>query len=134
MLSDVVEFVVQGSTLEGEIFEPADWAERLRDTLPAVGSGGSMDCSAYVRLVKSAGDVFLVVRISLKEANPQAFELIKKYISDHGLMVRSGRDSCDVIFYGCGRTFGHIRFLKVVTEALLRGLPSCPARGGCHSI
>ncbi len=95
MLSDVVEFVVQGLTLEGEIFEPADWAERLRDTLPAVGSGGSMDCSAYVRLVKSAGDVFLVVRISLKEANPQAFELIKKYISDHGLMVRSGRDSCD---------------------------------------
>ena len=95
MLSDVAEFVVQGLTLEGEIFEPADWAERLRDTLSAVGSGGSMDCAAYVRPVISAGDVSLVVRISLKEANPQAFELIKKYISDHGLMVRAGRGSRD---------------------------------------
>ncbi len=95
MLSDVVEFVVQGLTLEGKIFEPADWAERLRDTLSAVGSAGSMDCSAYVWPVKSAGEVSLVVRISLKEANPQAFKLIKKYISDHGLMVRAGRRSRD---------------------------------------
>ena len=95
MLSDVSEFVVQGITLEGEIFEPADWPEQLINALPKVGPGGGMDCSAFVRPVMSEGDVSLVVRISLKEANPQAFELIKKYISDNGLMVRAGRGSRD---------------------------------------
>ena len=93
MLSDVAEFVVQGITLEGEIFEPSDWAERLQDSVSAVGPSGGMDCSAYVRSVVSEGDVSLVVRIALKDVNHQAFDLIKKYISDNGLMVRAGRGS-----------------------------------------
>ena len=95
MLSDVAEFVVQGITVEGEIFEPADWAERLRDSLPKVGPHGAADYSAYVRPDIIEGDVSLVVRIALKNVYPEAFSIIKRYISDNGLMVRAGRGSRD---------------------------------------
>ena len=95
MQSTVAEFVVQGITLEGEVLEPASWAERLRDSLPKVASCEGMDLSDYVRPIISEGDVSLVVRIVLKDVNPQAFEMIKKFIFDNGLMVRAGRGSRD---------------------------------------
>ena len=59
MLSDVAEFVVQGITVEGEIFEPAAWAERLRKSLPQAGLHGSMDYLPYVRTdIIEGGGVF----------------------------------------------------------------------------
>ena len=36
-----------------------------------------------------------MVRIALKNVNPEAFGIIKRYISDNGLMVRAGRGSRD---------------------------------------
>ena len=95
MLSDVAEFVVQGKTLAGEKFEPADWAEQLRDSLSGMGSEKNLDYSAYVRPVMSEGIKCLIVRVSLEKANMQAFKLIKQYIADHRLMVRAGRGSRD---------------------------------------
>lgn len=95
MQSDVAEFVVQGITLEGKIFEPADWAERLRDSLSTMGHDNNLNYSSYVRPVLSEGIKCLVVRTSLETANIQSFKLIKKYIADHRLMVRAGRGSRD---------------------------------------
>ena len=95
MLSDIAEFVVQGLTVEGEIFEPADWAERLRDSLPKMAADGVADYSKYVRPEVIEGEVSLVVRIALKNVYPEAFAIIKRYISDSGLMVRAGRGSRD---------------------------------------
>ena len=109
MLSDVAEFVVQGITVEGEIFEPADWAERLRDSLPKTGPNGAMDYSAYVRADIIEGDVSLVVRIALKNVHPEAFSIIKRYISDNGLMVRAGRGSRDSEGTGKYLAFGKDR-------------------------
>jgi len=109
MLSDVAEFVVQGITIEGGIFEPSDWAERLRVSLPEAGSSGSMDYSSYVRTDIIEGDVSLVVRIALKDVNPEAFGIIKRYISDNGLMVRAGRGSRDSERTGKYLAFGKDR-------------------------
>ena len=95
MLSDVAEFVVQGKTLEGKTFEPADWAEQLRNSLSGMGSEKNLDYSAYVRPVMSEGIKCLIVRVSLEKSNKQAFKLIKQYIADHHLMVRAGRGSRD---------------------------------------
>ena len=95
MLSDVAELVVQGITLEGETFEPADWAERLRDSLSSMGLAKNQNYSSYVRPVLSEGIKCLVVRTSLEAASIQAFKLIKQYIADNRLMVRAGRGSRD---------------------------------------
>ena len=95
MQSEVAEFVVQGITLEGKTFEPADWAERLRDSLSSMGHDKNLNYSSYVRPVLSEGIKCLVVRTSLEAANIQAFKLIKHYIADNRLMVRAGRGSRD---------------------------------------
>ena len=95
MLSDIAEFVVQGKTLEGKTFEPADWAEQLRDSLSGMGLENNLDYSTYLRPVLSEGIKCLIVRTSLEEANLPAFKLIKQYIADHRLMVRAGRGSRD---------------------------------------
>ena len=95
MLSDVAEFVVQGITLEGEIFTPEDWAEGLRDSLSSMGQAKNLNFSSYVRPVLSERIKCLVVRVSLETANIQAFQLIKQYIADHHLRVRAGRGSRD---------------------------------------
>ena len=94
MLTSIAEFVVQGMTLEGEMFQPIDWAERLCLTLPPAPEQGR-DYSSFVRPMMIGGTKSLIVRIALKEANPQAFALIKQYISAHHLMVRAGRGSRD---------------------------------------
>ena len=93
MLSEVAEFVVQGITVEGDVFQPPDWAERLCDTLP--GAGGGKACSSLVRPMMIGGVNSLVVRTSLQKDNAQAFELIKRFIAEHRLAMRSGRGSRD---------------------------------------
>ena len=95
MLSDVAEFVVQGITVEGEIFEPSDWPARLFASLPETGPGGKKDYTQFIKPDVIDGDSSLVVRIALKDAHPQAFAIIKKFITENGLMVRSGRGARD---------------------------------------
>ena len=95
MLSDVAEFVVQGITMEGTIFEPQDWAENLRDTLFEMDENKNLNCSSYVRPITSNDMKCLIVRNSLQTAHPYAFEHIKQYIADHHLVVRAGRGSRD---------------------------------------
>ena len=95
MLSDVAEFVVQGITLEGKIFEPQDWAENLCDALSRMDKIKNLNCSSYVRPIISNGIRCLVVRSSLQTAHIAAFEHIKQFIADHRLLVRAGRGSRD---------------------------------------
>ena len=95
MLSEVAEFVVQGITAEGEVFRPPDWAERLCDKLSRAGADGRKAYPSYVRPVISEGIRSLVVRASLQKDNVQAFELIKQFIAENRLVVRSGRGSRD---------------------------------------
>lgn len=95
MLSDVAEFVVQGITVEGKIFEPQDWAENLRDALSRMDGSNNLDCASYVRPLVSNGIRCMLVRSSLQTAHIAAFEHIKQYIADHRLLVRAGRGSRD---------------------------------------
>lgn len=41
MLHETAEFVIQGMTVDGNVFQPADWAERLCNSLAAT-SGNSI--------------------------------------------------------------------------------------------
>ena len=91
MLS-AAEFVIQGITLEGEVFRPNDWAERLCASLPPAAEQ-NLDYASFVRPMMIGGVKSLIVRIALKEANSPAFDLIKQYIADHHLLVRAGRGS-----------------------------------------
>ena len=95
MLSEVAEFVVQGITVEGDVFQPPDWAERLCDLLSRTGADGRKAYPSYARPMMIGGVNSLVVRTSLQKDNAQAFELIKRFIAENRLAVRSGRGSRD---------------------------------------
>ena len=109
MLSDVAEFVVQGITVKGDVFQPLDWAERLCETLSGAGAGGGKVYPDYVRLIMVGGVVSMVVQVILQRDNAQAFEMIKQYIAENRLVVRSGRGRRDAEISGPLRAFGKER-------------------------
>ncbi len=95
MLSEAAEFVIQGKTVEGNIFQSADWAECLCNSLARTGVDGGKMPSSYVHIIVTEGIKAVVVRVALQKTDPEAFGMIKRYIAENRLMVRSGRGSRD---------------------------------------
>ena len=109
MLSDAAEFVIKGITVEGDVFQPADWAERLCDSLARTGADGRKTYSSYVRPVVTEGIKSMLVRVALQKADSEAFGIIKRYITENRLMVRSGRGSRDAEATGMHPVIGKER-------------------------
>jgi len=95
MFSGVSEFVIQGITDKGELFQQGDWATSLCNMLGTAGSDGRMVYSSYARPIMADGVHCVVVRTSLQHADPKAFEMIKHFVAEHHLKVRSGRGGRD---------------------------------------
>lgn len=95
MLSGVSEFVIQGITVRGELFLQPDWASNLCNMLGTVGSDGRMLYSSYARPIMAEGVPCVVVRASLQHVDPKAFEMVRKFVVEHNLKVRSGRGGHD---------------------------------------
>jgi hypothetical protein len=89
----LAEFVVQGRTTEGNVFQPGDWAEQLLGRL--AGGRPAVTYASYLRAEVIDGIKSLVVRSALKEVNPGAFNLIRQFVADNHLMVRAGRGVID---------------------------------------
>lgn len=95
MLSSVSEFVIQGITEGGQLFQQADWATNLCNMLGTVGQDGRMIYSSYARPVMISGVAAVVIRVSLQHVDPKAFEMVKQFVAENHLKVRSGRGSRD---------------------------------------
>jgi len=95
MLSSVSEFVIQGITEGGELFLQENWAANLCNMMATVGSDGRVIYSSYARPVMIGGVQSVVVRVSLQQVDAKAFEMIKQFVAEHHLKVRSGRGSRD---------------------------------------
>jgi hypothetical protein len=95
MLPGVGEFVVQGITVEGELFHEPGWAAKLCHLHGTTGSDGRPRHSSYVRPVVVDGVVSVVVRESLETVDPKAFATIRQFVAEHRLQVRAGRGSRD---------------------------------------
>ncbi len=95
MLSGASEFVIQGITESGELFQQPDWAENLCNMMGTSGSDGRMVYSAYARPVMVDGVPCVVIRVSLQKVDPKAFEMVKQFVTENRLKVRSGRGSRD---------------------------------------
>lgn len=93
MLSSVAELVIHGMTIEGELFEQSDWANNLCGMLASGGADGRVLYSDFVRPVMIQGVSCVVVRMSLEQKEPHLFAMIKQYVAEHRLKVRSGRGS-----------------------------------------
>jgi hypothetical protein len=87
----VVEFVIQGVTLEGKPFRPSDWAERLCGIMAAFGGDHRMQYSPYVHPVTANGVRCVVVDIRLEEVEPMAYRFLLSFAKDNELKTRDGR-------------------------------------------
>jgi Protein of unknown function (DUF3579) len=95
MLPGVAEFVVQGITVEGEVFQPPEWPQQLCNKLGTTTPDGRLSYSSYVHAVMVDGVPAVVVRVALQLVDENAFELIRQYVAEHRLQVRAGRGSRD---------------------------------------
>ena len=91
MLSGLAELVVQGMTMDGQVFQPEDWAEQLCATIANAGKGRNVPYANYLHAEVVGGIRSLVVRSVLKEVDPIAFDTIKQFVARNHLMVRAGR-------------------------------------------
>ncbi|MDD4910753.1 MAG: DUF3579 domain-containing protein [Sideroxydans sp.] len=109
MLSGVSEFVIQGITENGGLFQQEGWAISLCNMLGTVGPDGRMLYSAYARPVMINGVSSVVIRNSLQRVDPKAFEMVKQFVAENQLKVRSGRGSRDAEVTGVHPVIGQER-------------------------
>ena len=88
---EIVEFVIQGVTLDGKPFRPSDWAERLCGVMSAFGADNRMQYSPYVHPVTAAGIRCVVVDVRLEEIEPMAYRFLLSFAQDNDLKTRDGR-------------------------------------------
>ena len=87
----IVEFVIQGVTLDGKPFRPSDWAERLCGVMSAFGADNRMQYSPFVHPVTAAGMRCVVVDVRLEEIEPMAYRFLLGFAKDNELKTRDGR-------------------------------------------
>ena len=87
----VVEFVIQGVTLDGKPFRPSDWAERLCGVMSAFGGDHRMQYSPYVHPVTAQGVRCVVVDMRLEAIEPMAYRFLLSFAKDNELKTRDGR-------------------------------------------
>ena len=89
--AQIVEFVIQGVTLDGQPFRPSDWAERLCGVMAAFGGDNRMQYSPFVHPVLANGLRCVVVDVRLEEIEPMAYRFLLNFAKDNELQVRDGR-------------------------------------------
>lgn len=100
MSSDLPMYVVEGVTVDGKVFRPSDWIERLIDTLSSYGADRRMRPGSYsgpdrrrrqvgfLRAQMIEGRKCLVVDARLQEANPAAFRFLQEFIQSNRLRMQ----------------------------------------------
>jgi hypothetical protein len=89
----IVEFVIQGVTLDGKPFRPSDWAERLCGVMSAFGGDHRMAYSPFVHPITANGVRCVVVDVRLETIEPMAYRFLLSFAKDNELQVRHGRVS-----------------------------------------
>ena len=87
----IVEFVIQGVTLDGKPFRPSDWAERLCGVMSAFGGDHRMQYSPFVHPITANGVRCVVVDLRLEQVEPMAHRFLLAFAKDNELQVRDGR-------------------------------------------
>lgn len=94
------EWVILGRTLDGEVFAIPDWADRLCGMLAAQSKDNRLSYSNYLHPARIDGLPAVVMRTSLVQADPQAFETIKRFVEENQLKSRPGRSRRNVEISG----------------------------------
>jgi len=116
MSSDLPLFVIEGITLDGTVFRPSDWIERLIDTVSSYGSDRRTRLGSYsgpdrrrqqvgfLRAQIIDGRKCLLVDARLQAANPVAFHFLQEFIQSNRLRMLGTSDTTFVSAVSSERT------------------------------
>ncbi len=87
-------YTIQGLTLEGRVFRPSDWAERLAGAMSCFRpGGGSAGIGAYIGYSPYcvpqvvAGVKCVIVNEALQSIEPMAWDFVMNFARDNRLHV-----------------------------------------------
>ena len=101
MSNDPPTLVIEGVTLDGMVFRPSDWIERLIGTLSAYGEDRRASTRVYagmdrrqrqesfLRAQMIDGSKCLVVDTKLREVNPGAYHFLLEFIQSNRLRTQA---------------------------------------------
>src|SRR6266513_1439027 len=87
--ASAVEFVIPGTTLDGKLFRPGDWAERLCGVMSA--SGGDHRMQYLLHPITANAVRCVVVDVRLEQIEPMAHRFLLSFAKGNELRVRDGR-------------------------------------------
>jgi len=100
MSSEQPKIIIEGITLDGKIFRPSDWIERLIDTVYSYGEDRRTRSGPYtgperrrrqvgfLQAQMIDGRKCLVVDMRLRDANPAAYRFLQDFIQNNCLRIQ----------------------------------------------
>ncbi len=85
------ELVIRGVTIQGRIFRPSDWADRLAGVVSHVGPDHRVNYSPDVQPVTRAGVRCVVIKRELARRDARMFRFLLDFARENDLEVASGR-------------------------------------------
>lgn len=99
MSNNLAKLIIEGVTLDGQLFRPSDWIERLIGTLstygedrratilPHIGAERRRRQESFLQAQMIDGHKCLVVDTRLREANPAAYRFLQDFIENNRLRI-----------------------------------------------
>jgi Protein of unknown function (DUF3579) len=89
------QFLIQGLTLEGRVFRPSDWAERLAGAMSSFRPGGSgkpgigafIGYSPYCTPTAVGEVKAVIVSEALRDIEPMAWDFVVNFARDNNLQM-----------------------------------------------
>ena len=83
--------VVESVREDGRVFRPSDWVERISGQLATYGRNHRLHYSDNVHPCLIQGANCLIVKKSLQDENPNAYQFILKFAADNQLRIQQDR-------------------------------------------
>ena len=86
------EIIIHGTTSNGKVFRPSDWAERLCDILSSFSKDNRLSYHEWVRPALLNKVRCVEVSPSLEKINPSMFRFLMDFATDNDLQIMRGSD------------------------------------------
>lgn len=86
------EIIIHGTTSNGKVFRPSDWAERLCGILSSFNKDHRLSYHEWVHPILIDKVRCVAISAQLEEINPSMFRFLMDFAADNDLRVMSGKD------------------------------------------
>lgn len=88
----IKEIIIHGTTSNGKVFRPSDWAERLCGILSSFNKGNRLSYHEWVRPILIDKVRCVAIDIKLESINPAMFRFLMDFAADNDLQIMNDTD------------------------------------------